>query len=565
MSPAVALFVQRAAAARPDFTLTDDNAAAVADICARLDGLPMAIELAAARIKLLPPGALLSRLEGRLLSLAGGARDLPARQQTLRNAIDWSYELLTPAEQRLFRRLAVFANGWTLESAEAVCDARQDLELDILDGIASLVDKSLVQRAEPGGTTSVAGYGDEARFMMLETLREYALERLESAGEIDLARRAHAAYLLVLAEEGAVLPDADAQDGWLAQCDAENANIRAALQYLTVTHNVDWGLRLATALLAFWQARGYFQEGRDQLAAILRLPEASEVTELRARAVFAMGTLVYTTGHTQEGVAVQREALRLYRDLGDRRGIAVSLNGVGVGARADGDFAGARMAFEECLSIWRELGDDHACARTLSNLASVAAAERDFENARTSYRECRALFDRIGDAMGVAWTMIHEGDVARESHDFAAAQSLYEEALDRFRDRASHWGIAGAFEALGYLARDRGDNRAASAWYRQALSINEKAGDRRGVARILEAFACAAAVAQDAARALTLAGAAASLRQTVGARIAAADRATLERTLDAVRRGPESAPAWMAGWSMSVEDAIKYAAGDAAT
>jgi predicted ATPase len=566
ISPAVALFVQRAAAARPDFTLTDENAAAVADICARLDGLPMAIELAAARIKLLPPGALLSRLEGRLLSLAGGARDLPARQQTLRNAIDWSYELLTPPEQRVFRRLAVFANGWTLESAEAVCDARQDLEIDILDGIASLVDKSLVQRAEPACVAGVAaGSGDDARFMMLETLREYALERLESAGEIDLTRRAHAAYLLVLAEEGAVLPDADAQDGWLAQCDAENANVRAALQYLTATHNVDWGLRLATALLAFWQARGYFQEGRDQLAAILRLPEASAVTELRARAMFAMGTLVYTTGHTREGLTVQREALRLYRDLGDRRGIAVSLNGVGVGARADGDFAAARTAFEECLAIWRELGDDHACARTLSNLASVAAAEHDFENARTRYRECRALFDRIGDGMGVAWTMIHEGDVARESHDFAAAQSLYEEALDRFRDRASHWGIAGAFEALGYLARDRGDTRGASTWYRKALSVNEKAGDRRGVARILEAFACAAAVEQDAARALTLAGAAANLRQIVGARIAAVDRATLERTLEAVRRGPESATAWMAGWSMSIEEAIKYAADGAAT
>ena len=537
MSPAVALFVQRAAAARPDFTLTDENAAAVADICARLDGLPMAIELAAARIKLLPPGALLSRLDGRLLSLAGGARDLPARQQTLRNAIDWSYELLTPQEQRLFRRLAVFANGWTLESAEAVCDARQDLEIDILDGIASLIDKSLVQRAEPAGG---AGSGD-ARFLMLETLREYALERLQSAGEIDLTRRAHAAYLLVLAEEGAATPmQTRRTGGWRSAMPRTRTSVRRSTTSrppATSIGDCGWQppcCRSGRRAGISWKRATSWRRS----CACRRRPASPSSAHAP---VFSLGTLVYSRSGHQEGTAVQREALRLYRELGDRRGIAVSLNGVGVGARADGDFAGARTAFEECLSIWRELGDDHACARTLSNLASVAAAEHDVENARTRYGECRAMFNRIGDRIGAAWTLIHEGDAARESRDFAAAQPLYEEALDRFREHANHWGIGCALEALGNLARDRGDTRGACLWYRQALSINDKAGDRRGVARLLEAFACVAAVDQDAARALTLAGAAATLRQIVGARIAAADRATLERTLDAVRRGPESA------------------------
>ena len=278
-APAVKLFVLRASAAHPDFQLTAENAAAVVDICARLDGLPMAIELAAARIKLLPPAALLSRLEGRLLSLAGGARDLPARQQTIRNAIDWSYGLLSPEEQRLFRRLAVFVNGWTLESAEAVCDAKQDLGLDILDGLASLVDKSLARRVEPLDRTN-----SDPRFIMLGTIREYGLERLDTAGEAEATQRALAAFCVVLAEEEVDSSDGTAQVRWMDQCEADHGNIRAALEYLTDHHHVEWGLRLASALLPYWQSRGHLLEGRQWLTPLLRLAGDSAPAELRARA-----------------------------------------------------------------------------------------------------------------------------------------------------------------------------------------------------------------------------------------------------------------------------------------
>jgi predicted ATPase len=558
--PAVALFVQRATAARPDFTLTAENAPAVVEICTRLDGLPMALELAAARIKMLPPAALLARLEGRLLSLTGGARDLPARQQTLRNAIEWSYGLLTAEEQRVFRRLAVFVNGWTLESAEAVCDAREDLGIDILDGIASLVDKSLAQRVEPVGPDD-----NEPRFVMLETIREYALERLEGAGETLATRRAHAAYCLVLAEEGSASSEATAQVRWLGQCDVEHGNFRAALQHLTETRHIEWGLRLATALLPFWQSRAHLSEARDFLSALLELPEAAARTELRARATFALGTLADSMGDYAAGHQLhQHVALPIFRELADKRGVAVCLNAIGVSRGLDHDASGAIQAFEECLAIWHELGDEQALARTLSNLANMAATQRDFTRARRLYGECRAMFQRLGDTTGAAWTLNHEGDAVREQGDVEAARALYDDALKRFRGLFDYWGIAGSLTALGRLAADTGQLAAAHEAYREALSVCVRAGDRRGAALLLEAFAGVAAREHDAVRALKLAGAAAALRGVLGVPLAPDERQKLEQTLEPVRLGPqapEAATAWMEGWSMSFEDAVDYAIG----
>ena len=236
--PAIALFVERARAVKHDFALTNENAPAVAAVCARLDGLPLAIELAAARIKLLSPSAMLARLESCLNLLTGGARDLPTRQQTLRGTVDWSYGLLNPAEQTLFRRLSVFIGGCTLEAVEAVCDTAGDLGLDVLDGMASMVDKSLAQQVE-----EAAG---ETRFVMLSTIREYALERLAASDDVAATRRAHAAYYLVLAEEGA--EEAAAHPEWLDRFEVEHDNFRAALEYLIKTGDADWGLRLGAAL-----------------------------------------------------------------------------------------------------------------------------------------------------------------------------------------------------------------------------------------------------------------------------------------------------------------------------
>ena len=282
-TPAVALFLQRATALKPDFGLTQENLRAVAEICARLDGLPLAIELAAARIKLLPPAAMLARLESRLQLLTGGSRDLPERHKTLRATLGWSYELLNAAEQKLFRRLSVFASGCTIEAAEAVCNAANDLDADPLDVIASLADKSLLQQSEPPD--------DEVRISMLETIREYALERLASSDEETATRRAHAAFCLVLAEEGAGQLAGAERRVWMNRFDLEQDNFRAALDWLTRMGLLEWGMRLGNALHLYWQDHAHPAEGSDRMRALLNLPERRARTKTRARLLFLAGSL----------------------------------------------------------------------------------------------------------------------------------------------------------------------------------------------------------------------------------------------------------------------------------
>src|SRR6266403_519195 len=277
--PAVALFVQRATAAKPDFELNRENASAVTEICARLDGLPLAIELAAARVKVLSPSSMLTRLTSRLQLLTGGSRDLPQRQQTLRAAMDWSYDLLSAAEQRLFRRLSVFVGGCTLEGAEAVCNTKDDLDLDLLNAMASMVDKSLAQQVELAN--------GESRFAMLETIREYALEKLAASVEEALTKRAHAAYCLVLAEEEATEQSGAEGAEWLERFALEHDNFRASLEWLTETGDAEWGLRLGAALFRFWEIREYFAEGRGRWGRLLQLTGAAAPTKARTRALFA--------------------------------------------------------------------------------------------------------------------------------------------------------------------------------------------------------------------------------------------------------------------------------------
>ena len=446
---AVALFVQRAVAAKPDFELSPQNASAVVEICARLDGLPLAIELAAARVKVLSPSSMRTRLASRLQLLTGGARDLPQRQQTLRAAIDWSHDLLSAAEQKLFRRLSVFVGGCTLEGVEAVCDTKADLDLDLLEGMASLVDKSLMQQVEqPNG---------ESRFLMLETIREYAREKLEASGEEASTKRAHAAYCLVLAEEEAAEQSGEERAEWLERFALEHDNFRAALEWLTETGDAEWGLRLGTALFRFWETREYLAEGRDRLGKLLRIPGAASPTRSRARALFAAGVLAHEQGDYASADALSIESLNIARQLGDKQGVAVSLNALGVQARDRGDVAVAHSLFEESLLQWRELDDQKAVARSLSNLASVVKLQGDYARARSLYAECLSIFQGLGDQTGVAWSLNHQGDVARDQGDSAAAQTLYEQALAIFRDLGDRWGIAGTLADLGNLAREQRD------------------------------------------------------------------------------------------------------------
>ncbi|MGC2793906.1 MAG: tetratricopeptide repeat protein, partial [Candidatus Sulfotelmatobacter sp.] len=417
--PAVALFVQRARAVKPDFELTRENAATVAEICARLDGLPLAIELAASRVKVLSPSLMLTRLASRLQLLTGGARDMPRRQQTLRAAIDWSYDLLTAAEQKLFRRLSVFVGGCTLESAEAVCNPKGDLDLDLLDGMASLVDKSLVQEVEPSQ--------GESRFMMLETIREYALEKLEASGEEGLTKRAQAAYCLVLAEEEPTGQCGAEGMEWSERFAREHENFRAGLQWLTETGDAEWGLRLGTALFRFWEIREYLAEGRDQLDKLLKLAGAAGPTKGRARALFAAGVLAGEQGDYASADKLINESQDIALQLGDKEGVAVSLNALAVFARDRSDVARAHILFEATLGLWRELGDQKAIARALSNLANVLKLQGDYDRARSLHAECLSIFQGLGDRTGVAWSLNYQGDIARDHGDTAAARTLYEQ------------------------------------------------------------------------------------------------------------------------------------------
>jgi len=546
----VALFMQRAAAAKPGFELNPQNASAIAEVCARLDGLPLAIELAAARVKVLSPADMRTRLTNRLQLLTGGARDLPQRQQTLRAAIDWSYDLLTEAEQKLFRRLSVFVGGSTLEGVEAVCDTSGDLELDLLDSMASLVDKSLMRQTE-----LCTG---ESRFTMLETIREYASEKLQASEESAAVRRAHAAYCLVLGEE-----DASGQSGgnaaWLERMATEHDNVRAAFDWLEESGDAEWGLRLGAAQFRFWETREFFAEGRERLSRLLKMPGAQAPTRARVRVLFAAGVLARAQGDYAPADALFAESLEEARKLGDKQAIAVSLNGLAVHLRDKGDPAAARSLFEESLALWRELGDQSAAALALSNLANVVKLEGDYPRARTLYAECRVIFNGLGDRTRFAWALNHEGDAAREQGDLPGAQGLFEQALEIFRQMGDGWGIAGTLADLGNVARDTGECSRARALYRESLKMFQGMEHKRGVARLLECFASAAAAQQQAERSLRLAGAAAALRREIGAPLAAGEQARLDWLLAPARRAMahvSGATAWLDGWSMPVDEAM---------
>ena len=552
--PAVALFRDRAAAVKPDFEITQDNAAAVTEICARLDGLPLAIELAAARIKLLAPSAIRARLASRLQLLTGGAKDLPTRQQTLRSAIDWSYELLSPGEQKLFRRLSVFVSGCTLEAIEAVCNVKNDLDVDVLDAAASIVDKSLMQQTERAG---------EPRFHMLETIREYAIEKLVASGEGDIAKRAHAAYYLVLAEEGAAGEGAATAGttGSLEEFELEHENLRAALDWLIETQNAEWGLRLGTAMFRFWETKEHLSEGRSRLKKLLDTPGASFPSKGRARALFAAGVLTGGQGDLEAADRLLRESMEIARSLQDKHGVAVCLNGLAVHARDRGDFSTARSLLGEALALWREVGDLAVVARSLSNLANVTKLQGDYSQARSLYEECLSIFRQLGDTTGVAWSLNYEGDVARSQGDLPAAKLLYEQSLASFRDLRDSWGMAASLADLGNLARDQRDCRAAQMLYRESIKIFQQLGHKRGIARLLESFACLAA-AQEPAQSLRLAGAAAAVRKLLGAPLTSTEQAKLEEDIESARRALTTTAgqtAWLEGWAMPLDTAIREA------
>ena len=546
---AVRLFVERAQAVQPAFELSAANVEAVAQICRRLDGIPLAIGLAAAWVPLLPPRALLNRLSSRLGVLTRGAHDLPARQQTLRAAIDWSYDLLSEQEQTLFRRIGIFSGGATLEAVEAIClpsteDAAQWAG-DVLDGVASLLDKSLLLQ-----TTST----DEPRFGMLETLREYARERLESVGEITSLRRAHATYFLTRAEES--LPAfRTRQKTWLERWEREHDNVRAALDWARESGEIESGLRLAGALWRFWYLRGHLSEGMRWLGELLDQP-AAVAPPVRAEALRGAAGLASEQGDLARGAVWCQGALALYREMGDGTGVADTLNLLGNITREQGAYDRATAFYEDSLALCQERHDTVGVAVALNNLGTTARAQGDLARARALYEQSLALRRETDDQQGIARTLSNLGNVARAQGDLARAAAFLAQSLALCRDLGHKQHSARALIALGDVARLQGDTIQATARYTEGLALSHAVDDRWQMAFALEGMARIALARGAAARAVRLLARVALLREQCEAALLGAEQAAFEDAVAAARSklaGDAFADAWHGGETQPLE------------
>jgi predicted ATPase/DNA-binding CsgD family transcriptional regulator len=477
---AVALFEQRAAAVRPDFTINSRNAEAIVEICARLDGLPLAIELVAARVKMLQPHAILQRLGKSLELLTGGAQDLPARQQTLRDAIEWSYDLLTREEQALFRRLAVFVGGCTLEAAEEICqlDGGQPTtndraivrSLDVLDGIGSLIDKSLMRQVEGDGK-------DEAHYSMLETIREYALEQLEGRGLAEIIRDRHATYYVKLAEETEPLLTGATQTECLDKLEREHGNFRAALTWCQTSGNgAEMGFRLAGALARIWSLRDYLAEGRDWLQRTLAVPGAIEPTATRTKALYAAAIIADNQGDYAAVRAYCRESLAIKRELRDTLNVASCYILLAKAASNEEDYAAARSLLEEGLGVARPAGDLHGLAHCLNGLGELARLQDDYDAALRHYEECLQLFRRMGNTYGIGFSLHNLAHVYMHMGEFERAVAMLDEGLALYRGLGNRLGIAMCVSALSGVALHKGDGRKAARLLGAAQALLDSIG-----------------------------------------------------------------------------------------
>jgi predicted ATPase/DNA-binding SARP family transcriptional activator/DNA-binding CsgD family transcriptional regulator len=509
---AVRLFVERARLRLPDFEPTPQNAGAVVQICRRLEGMPLAMELAAARVGALSLEQISGRLEDSLKLLTGGSRTATRRQRTLRGALDWSYELLLEEERTLFRRLSAFAGWWTLEAAEAV-GAAGGIEEDIMDVLSNLVDKSLVV-TEPEAPEVV-------RYRMLESVRQYAREQLEESGEAEAIRRRHASFYLALAKEAESGLTGAQQQAWADQLEAEHDNLRAALSW-SLENEPQTALQLAETLARFWEIRSHFLEGSRWLEAVLQETRHTD-TATRAEALTEAGTFAFHRGDYRQATVLHGEALTLYKELGDERGVAFALMCLGVQALEQGDYERAKPLFEEALASSQQLGDERTSAYTLHNL----------------------------------------GEVARFRGEYGQAKTRGMEALAMFREMDDKWCVARTLSWLGMVTVYKSDDREAAAGFlREGLALNREIGGWEWVAYSLEGFASLVGAKAEGERAAMLWGAAEALREEIGSPIQPTDRADYDRSVAAARTHLEGA-AWEAAWKqgkeMSLEEAIEYA------
>jgi predicted ATPase len=511
-SPAIALFVQRAQSVRPEFTLTVANVVDVAKICQRLDGLPLALELAAARIRLMPPHALLTRLRRRLPTLAGGPRDLPERHQTLQAALAWSYDLLPAATQTLFRRFSVFADGATLEAIAALRE--HSAGGDTLDEVIALLDHSLLRSWGEGAA--------EPRYRMLETIREYAGDLLTASGEREAMERAHAAYYHALAERAEPELRGPQQTVWMERLEAEVDNLRAALRWSLLHDERDIGLSLGGALWYFWFVSGRLGEGRDWLHALLEDAGSPGSAQCRAESLVGASWLAFCQGDYVEAAAQAQEGLGLHEGLGDRRGRAAALTTLGCVALSQGVYARARPLMEESLALRREEGDPREISTSLNNLGNLA---------------------------------LHEGNLAQ-------AQELLQEYLSLSQELGDKYVTANALQTLGVVALAWNDTARARAMLTEALTLRRNLGWAYGAIEDIESMAGVACSEGRPQQAALLLGASATLRQAMQAPLRPTERATHDHTVAAARHALSVEAfelAWMEGAALSLDEAIAAA------
>jgi predicted ATPase/DNA-binding CsgD family transcriptional regulator len=586
---AVALFLQCAQATKPTFQITTANARTIAEICIRLDGLPLAIELAAARIKLLSPQALLARLEHRLQVLTSGTQDAPTRQQTLRNTIAWSYDLLSAQEQRLFRRLSVFVGGCTLEAVEALCTALDERTERVLDGVASLLDKNLLQQAEQEG--------EEPRLMMLETIREYGLEALRASGEMEATQQAHIQYYLQLAEEVAPNLFGAEQQRWSASLEQEHANLRTALQWSFERQEAELTLRLSEALWWFWLIQSHLSEGRHWLELALSAREG-DVTSIRADVLNGLGLLLLNLGDYEQTAKRCEESVALYRELGDTVGMAWPLHHLALAKLDQGECTSARAVLEECLAHFSKGGDKEGRAYVLCHLALIDSEQGKYDEARSHAEESLTLFRELEDNIGISEALtslarvlflsqgsksaVHAlleeylalskgGSVQYPSAqallaeftlsqgDIATARSLVEKCLAFSRTEGFRANIAETLIMCGRVTAAQGDYAAAQTFYEESLALAKELGCKRVLPAGLEGVAAVVAAQGEPAWAARLWGAAEALREAMDTLIPPVYRATYERSVAAARiqLGEQTfATAWVEGRAMSPEQAL---------
>ncbi len=551
---AVRLFIDRALSVQPDFSVTNTNAPALVQICQRLDGIPLALELAAARVKSLSVEQIAARLDDRFRLLTGGSRTAVPRQQTLRAAIDWSYDLLTEEERALLCRLSVFADGWTLEAAQAVCSCDPIYADDVLDLLAHLVDRSLILFEQRDS---------ETRYRMLETIRQYSRDKLFESGDNERIRNQHLDFFLKLAEEALPELEGTEQVMWLNRLETEHENLRAALDWsLQSESGVELGLRLTVALGHFWAVRGYLTEGRERISAVLAHAQGLDRTAAFGEVLLCAAELAYRQSDYLSAQSYGEQSLLIFQELGDKLSIASTKNLLGWVSEEQGDYATAIQLHEEALALYRELKDDTDIASALSNLAWAVLRPGDYARANAYLGEALAIHRRIGDKGGMGFVLSGLAEIALRENKLERASNLIEHSLVLRREIGFKWGIGASLGTWAWIAMRQFDWESAFVRLKESLQVRKEIGDRGGIAFCLERMAEVAIEKHQAEKAARIFGAAESMRASLRSKIDPVDQPEYERNLASLRAELGEGKfnvAWEEGQKMTLEQAVDYA------